>query len=616
MAGPRTNIKYINRDFDTLKQDLLQYVKLVYPDTYNDFSEASVGMMLLELNAYVGDVLSYHLDKRYNEMFLDTADQRESIFRIAKNLGFKPRGKRGSVCLVDLEIIVPVSGNVHDSRYALTYESGIQLQAENGTIFEVLEDVNFNNAYSFKGNPNREIIPLKDANGEITDYKLRKRVVALAGESVTEQIEVTTSNAKPYMEWVLEADDVLEIRNMVDTDTSAIPANENAWISDRTRTWHEVDYLGQSKVFIDTTTGQTATTRTGYWKSVDKRFEGNYDEDGKLTLTFGAGVKDFDFYANWLASGATQLETSQLLNNSSMGVIPSPGTYLQIRYRKGGGRQSNVPVSAITTVLNAIVSNIPGAGSVDSTQLAQTQRSLAVTNPIPAIGGAEETTNTEIKFLASANFAAQDRVVTIEDYVQRCLAMPSQYGTIFRVHAANDQSNFITRLYVLTKDDTNKLKNSGNELIKTNLATYLEQYRLLNDVVEIYDGRIINLGIDFTVLVDNGLNKRQVVYQCIKELERHFDIDNWQMADTIYISQVVDILREVQGVVNVVDVTFLNKYGGSYSNDLLPEGLLEGERARDTGQNRIRPMNNAIKCSVTSMFEIKYPSLDIVGRAL
>lgn len=616
MSSSRTNIKYINRDFDSIKQDLLSYVKLVYPDTYNDFSEASVGMMLLELNAYVGDVLSYHLDKRYNEMFLRTAEQRESLFRLAKNLGYKPRGKRGSACLVDLEITVPVSGNSYDARYALTYETGIQLQADNGTIFEVLEDVNFNSAYSFKGNLNREVIPVKNSAGDITEYRLRKRVVAVAGESVIEQLEVTTDTAKPYMTWTLEADDVLEIRNLVDTDTSTIPADENAWVSDRTRAWQEVDYLGQKKVFVDTTTGQTAAVRTGYWMEVDKRFEGNFDEDGLLTLTFGAGVKDFDLYANWLASGNTQLETQQLLNNSSMGVIPAPGTYLQIRYRKGGGRQSNVPVSAITTVNNAIVSVVPGEGSVDSATLAQTQRSLAVTNPIPAIGGAEETTNTELKFLASANFAAQDRVVTIEDYVQRCLAMPSQYGTIFRVHADNDQSNFVTRLYVLTRDETGKLKNTGNELIKTNLATYLEQYRLLNDVVEIHDGAVVNIGVDFTVHIDNGLNKRQVVYQCIRELESYFNIENWQMADTIYISQVVDILREVQGVINVVDVTFLNKYGGNYSNDILGAALLEGKIARDTGMNRIKPVNNAIKCSVTSMFEVKYPNVDIIGRTL
>lgn len=616
MSGPRTNIKYINRDFSSLKQDLLNYVKLVYPNSYQDFSEASIGMMLLEMTAYVGDVLSWHLDKRYNEMFLQTAQQRESMFRLAKNLGFKPKGKRGSATLVDLEITVPVNGDSFNSDFALTYERGIQLQADNGAIFEILEDVDFNNAYSFKGNPNREVIPVKDSNGNITEYILRKRVVATAGASVVEQLEITTSNAKPYMTWQLEADDILEIRNLVDTDTSTIPVDENAWVSDRDRIWNEVDYLGQKKVFIDTTTGQTATTRTGYWKSVDKRFEGNFDENGKLTLTFGAGVQDFDLYANWLASGNTQLQTQELLNNSSMGVIPAPGTVLQIRYRKGGGKTSNVPSSAITTINNAIVSTVPGGGSVDSAQLARTQRSLSANNPIPAIGGADENTNTEIKFLASANFAAQDRVVTIDDYEQRCLAMPSQYGTIFRVHAANDQSNFVTRLFVLTKDEEGKLKNTGNELIKTNLATYLEQYRLLNDVVEIYDGRIINIGIDFTVLVDNGLNKRQVIYQCIKELQSYFDISNWQMAGTIYIAQVIEILREVQGVINVSNITFLNKYGDNYSSDILPEALLVGEIVNNSGMNRILPVNNTIKCSTTSMFEIKYPNIDLIGRAL
>lgn len=616
MTAPRTNIKYINRDFASLKQDLLDYVKLVYPDQYQDFSEASVGMMLLELNAYVGDVLSYALDKRYNEMFLETAEQRQSLFRLARNLGYKPRGKRGSATLVDLEITVPVSGDTFDNRYALTYERGISLQSENGTIFEILEDVDFNNANSFRGNPNREVIPVKDNDGNIVEYTLRKRVVATAGESVTEQFEVTTDNARPYMTWTLSNDNILEIRNLIDSDVGSFPNTESEWVIDRDRIWYEVDYLAQNKVFIDTSTGQTASTRVGFWKEVDKRFESNYDEFGNLTLTFGAGVQNFDLYSNWLASGATQLETQQLLNNSSMGVIPSPGSYLQIRYRRGGGQQSNVPAKSINRVLDAIVSYVPGEATVGATELAAVQRSLSCSNPIPAIGGADSETNNEIRFMASSNFAAQDRVVTLDDYENRCLQMPSQYGTVFRVHAANDQSNFVTRLYVLTRDETGRLKNTGNDLIKNNLASYLERYRLLNDVVEIHDGRIINIGIDFTVLVENGLNKRRVVYQCIQELKDYFHVENWQMAQTIYIGQIYELLREVQGVVNVTNVSIINKYGGSYSSDVLPEALLEGKIVRNTGANKILPVNNAVKCSVTSMFEIKYPTKDIVGRAL
>lgn len=612
----RTNIKYINRTFDTLKQDLIEYCKLVYPEQYQDFSEASIGMMLLELNAYVGDVLSYHLDHRFNEMFLETAQQRSSLFRLSRNLGYKPRGKRGSATLVDLEITVPVSADTFDARYALTYERGIQLQSANGVVFEVLEDVDFNNPYSFKGNPNRQVIPIKDTDGNIVEYRLRKRVVATAGQTVTEQIEITSTNARPYMTWQLSNDDVLEIRDLIDSDTSTFPQTENEWVADRTRVWNEVDYLAQNKVFVDTSTGQTATTRSGYWREVTKRFESNYDELGNLTLTFGAGVQNFDLYANWLASGNTQLQTQQLLNNSSMGVIPAPGTYLQVRYRRGGGQESNVPTSAITTVLNAIVSNVPGEGSVDSAELAATQRSLTVTNPIPAIGGADAETNNEIRFMAASNFAAQDRVVTLDDYISRSLQMPSQYGTVFRVHAHNDQSNFVTRLYVLTKDETGRLKNTGNELVKNNLATYLEQYRLLNDVVEIHDGRIINIGIDFTVLVQNGLNKRQVVYQCIRALQDYFNIDNWQMAQTIYIGQLYELLREVQGVVNVTNISLINKYGGDYSNDVLPEALLEGKISPRQGSNVIRPINNAVKCSVTSMFEVKYANRDLIGRAL
>lgn len=613
--APRANIKYINRDFSSIKQDLLEFVKLTYPTQYNDFSESSVGLMLLELNAYVGDVLSYHLDKRYNEMFLETAQQRSSLFRLSRNLGYKPRGKRGSAVLVNLDLTVPVCGDTFDSQFALTYESGMLLRAENGTVFQIPEEVNFDSSVSFQGSPNREVIPVRDTNGNISEYILRKQVVALAGEIKTETFEITTNNAKPYMEIPLADENVLEIINVVDRDTSREPQTETDWVANRDRIWYEVDYLGQNRVFVDTTTGQTATTRTGYWKEVDKRFEKNYDELGNLTLTFGAGVLNFDNYANWLASGNTALQTEQLLNNSSMGVIPSPGTFIHVRFRSGGGIDSNVAAGSITSVNASVVSNVPGGAGVDSNVLATVQGSLSVSNPIPAIGGAEYETEDDVRFMAASNFAAQDRVVTLDDYISRSLQMPSEYGTIFRVHANNDQTNFVTRLYVLTKDENGKLKNTGNELVKTNLATYLESYRLLNDVVEIYDGRIINIGVEFTVLVEKGLNKQQVVYQCIKELERVFNVDNWQMAQTIYISQLTDLLAEVQGVVNVAELKLFNKYGGDYSSDVLPEALLEGE-IYNAGQNRIRPSNNAVKCSVTSMFEIKHPTRDIKGRAL
>lgn len=617
MAAPRTSIKYINRDFEGLKSDLLDYVKLVYPDQYQDFSEASIGMMLLELNAYVGDVLSYHLDKRYNEMFLETSQQRESLFRLARNLGFKPGGKRGSTTLVDVEITVPVSGDTFDSDYALSYEAGMRLQADDaGQIFEIPEPVNFNSPRSFNGTLNREVIPVKDASNSVVEYILRKRVVAVAGETKTATLEVTTENARPYMEWTLPSQDVLSLTTVINSDISTPPTSETDWVSDRDRIWYEVDYLGQNEVFVDTTTGQTATTRTGYWMEVNKRFDKSYDEFGNVTLTFGAGLQDFDLYGQWLASGASQLQTAELLNNTSMGVIPTPGTYLHARYRTGGGVESNLAANKITRVVQSVVSLVPGGGAVDSAQLAAVQSSLSVNNPIPAIGGSDERSNDEIRFMAASNFAAQDRVVTIQDYINRSLQMPPEYGTIFRVHAANDQTNFVTRLYVLTKDENGRLKNTDNDLIKQNLATYLENYRLLNDIVEIHDGRIINIGVDFTVLIERGLNKREVIYRCIQEVNEYLKVDNWQMAQTIYISRIVDLLQDIQGVVNVSDIKLTNKYGDGYSNDVLPAALLDGQISTRTGESRIIPVNNSVRCSATSMFEVKYPDTDIIGRAL
>lgn len=612
---PKTTIKYYSRDFDKLKQDLIEYAKLVYPDTYSDFSEASVGMMLIEMVAYVGDVLSYHLDKRYNEMFLETAQQRSSLIRLSNNLGYKVQGKRASACLVDLEITVPVSGNSYDQDYALSFEAGMKLQSTSGIIFEVLEEVDFNSDYSFEGTPNREVCPVTDSNGNVIEYILRKQVIATAGESTTDTLEVTADNVKPYMTWKLKENNIIEIRNLIDSDVATPPTTENEWVSDKDRIWEEVDYLGESRVFVDTSTGLTSTNRTGYWKEVQKRFVANYDELSNLTITFGAGILNFDLYNDWLSSGANVLKAAQVLNNSSMGVMPTPGTYLHVRYRVGGGFESNVAANTITKILSSNVSNVPGV-SVNAIQLAETISSLSVNNPIPAIGGRDEDTDDDIRFLASSNFAAQERVVTLDDYISRIQQMPAQYGTVFRAHANNDQSNSITRLYILTKDENGKLKNTGNELIKRNLAAYLEHYRLLNDIIEIHDGRIINIGIDFAVLVERGLNKQQVIFQCINELKDYFNIDNWQMAQTIHISKLVDILQEVQGVVNVSSIKLINKFGEGYSSDILPRSYLLGDPNTRTYENTIIPINNSVQCSMTGMFEVKYPTRDIIGRAI
>lgn len=622
MASPK-NFNYLNRDYESLKKDLMSHVKLYYPDQYNDFSEGSVGMMLLELNAYVGDILSHHTDQTFKEVFLDSAQNRKSVIKLAENLGYRARGRTGSVTLLDVSIVVPVLGDEPDSRYLITIQSGFRAKSESGVYFEVLEDIDFSQHTSFSGTKNRTIVPNYNSSNEIISYTITKTVVASAGQSKTAVLEVTATNAVPFMKWNLSSTDttITEILNVVSKTDRYSPVEESDWTEEGPNTiWYQVDSLPQERVYVDTTTGQTASTRSGYWKYIDNRFISRYDENGNLIVTFGAGVKDYSAYNQYLANGITGVTAASLLNNDSMGNIPTPGTYIHCRYRTGGGTASNVAQNKITIVDKKIVKTIPGGGSVPAATLAGVLNSITTTNPIPAIGGSDFETIEEIKEMARKTFSSQDRCVTIDDYISRVSMMPAQYGKVFRVYAEADPVDLNSNIFILTLDENGKLKNSGNQQIKLNVASYLSQYRILNDFVQIYDGRIVNLGIKFTIQVQKEYNKKQVIVNCIDKLTQYFNVSKWNMNQPIYISQVTELLRSQPGVINVVNLNFYNKFGTTYSTDVLPNtnihNLSDIAKATQLGEVEIYPTNNTIYSSPTTMFEIKYPEKDILGSAI
>lgn len=618
----KINFNYLNRDYETIKNDLMAYVKVYYPDQYNDFSESSVGMMLLELNAYVGDILSYHVDQSFNEMFMDSAKNRDSVIRIAKNLGYKARGKSPAATLLDVSIEVPTLGDGYDENYMITIQKGMVCKSSNGVKFEVIDDIDFSSHVSLTGVINRTIDPVYNSDNEIVNYLITKTVPAVAGETKVKTLEVTSDNSIPFMKWMPDADDVeiTEIRDIVSKTDRFPPETEAEWTDEGTNTyWYQVDSLPQERVFVDNnTTGGTGAE--GYWKYVEKRYETDYDKDGNAYVTFGAGIEDYNSYADFLANGASALTVTTILNNDSYGEIPSIGNYLHMRYRSGGGAKTNQSVNSIRTVESKVVSYIPGGAALPAGKVSAVVNSISCNNPIPAIGGAEFQTIDEIKSSARKHFSSQDRCVTIDDYTSRVTLMPASYGKVFRSWAEADPDSMSTKLHILTRDENGKLKNSGNDQIKFNLASYLKNYKVLNDFVSIVDGRIINLGIKFAVQVGKEHNKKDVIVSCIKELTNYFAVENWQMNSVIYISEVTELLMEQPGVVNVAQLDFYNKAGGNYSTDVIAYGVQNNltmvQQLAANGEVVIEPINNKILSSPTSMFEIKYPDVDIRGAAL
>lgn len=612
------NFNYLNRDFDSLKNDLMNYVKVYYPDRYTDFSESSVGMMLLELNAYVGDILSYHVDKNFNELWMDTAQNRDSVLRIAKNLGYKPGGKKPAVTLLDVTINVPPDGDSFDTDYLITIQ-GFRASSPSGAYFEVSDSIDFSSHSAVTGTVNRFVEPVYNSSNEIVSYNITKRVAAVAGETKYGVLEITDTNSVPYLKWNIDNTDpnITEVISVIGKDNRYTPTTLADWTdSGQYTAWYKVDSLPQERVFVDTSTGTTGSE--GYWKYIEKRYTMDYDDNGHVYLTFGAGLQDYNSYNDFISGGVNTLTSETLLNNDSLGEIPSPGTYLHVQYRTGGGSTTNSAANTVTNVVAKTVSNVPGGAGLPTGVLNGVINSMVVTNPIPAIGGRDFPTVDEIKTYAEGHYAAQDRCVTVDDYISRISLMPSDYGNVFRSYAQADPDSMNTRIYILTKDETGRLKNSGNDQIKSNIAAYLANYKVLNDFVVLDDGRIINIGINFTVQIDKAYNKRDVITNCINRLIDYFKIDRWQMSDTIYISQVSEMLRDQPGVVNVVSIQFKNKVGGDYSSDILASNynLTQVVKLAQDGEVDIVPDSNKIKAPLTGMFEIKYPNVDIKGAAI
>lgn len=618
----KMKFNYLNRNFESFKNDLQNYVRVYYPEQYSDFSEATVGMMLLELNAYVGDVLSYHVDTKFNELFLKTAVNRDSVIKLANNLGYKPRGKTGAVTLLNISIDVPTLGDTYDEDYLITLSSGFKAKGTNGVTYQVLEPVDFSSHFSLAGNINRTIVPNYNTSNEIESYKFTKTVAAFAGEIKTASVEITNDKGIPFFKWTPNESDrsIISIQNIVSTSTRFTPTNEAGWTeAGDNLVWYEMDTLAQERVFVDTSTGGTKSE--GYWKYTAQRFITEYDEAGALWITFGAGVKDYDNFSTYLLEGVSGMTAANLLNNDSLGSIPEPGTYIQCRYKTGGGMETNIGMNQIRQIEYSEVDYIPGGVGVDTAKYGDLLDSMTVVNPVPAVGGRDFETIEEIKEYSKKHFSSQDRCVTVDDYISRVQLMPSTYGNVFRCYAQADPDSMNTALYILTKDESGLLSNTGNDDLKYNVAAYLDRYKILNDFVNIYDGRIINIGINFTLQIDSSYNKREVLVNSMKMLKSHFAVNNWQMNETVYISQINELLREQPGVINVVNLEFVNKIGGNYSSDILAINsknfnLRDAAYIAEHGEIVITPVNNAIKAPITGMFEIKYPNKDIKGAAL
>lgn len=608
MATTTNFIKYSSRTFSQIKDDLIALIKQQYPDVLSDFTDSSVGSMMIDLNAGVANNLSINIDRVFQETQLEYAQQRNSILNIAKNMGFNIPARRPSVTVVDFTVTVPPNGDRPDSTYYPTLQPGAQVLG-GGKIFETQDVIDWNSPISNLGDPNRAIIPNLDSNGIIQNYSVTKREVVVNGSTNIYKRVITSTDVVPFFSLTLPDPDVIEIESVILLEGTNYSSNPSvADFYDSTKRYYEVDYLAQQKVFVENPSAginsgsqqNTDGIKAGRWINVTRKFIKEFTPNGFCKLTFGSGDSESKpFEDGLLKEGVTNREfLNNFLKNTALGEMLKADHTLFIRYRTGGGINSNLGANTLTQ-LGSFDLRVNGTRA-DSNQ--EVQRSLTVNNPIPAIGGNDGLTVEQIRQLIKYNFSSQGRDVTLTDYLLQIYKMPGKFGSPFRANAYKENNKIV--ISVLDVDSDGKLSNVSNSLMKENLAEYLSGYRMINDYIEIKDGKIFNLAFDIDVYVEN-ISDRTIANNIITTVRDFFDINNYEMNTDIHIADLNNEILNVNGVINVIDIKVYNKVGGQYSNNAVSQEI------SNVNTGEITLINNTIYSTTDSMFEIKYPEKDI-----
>jgi hypothetical protein len=611
------DIKYFNRDFAGLKNLLVDYTKTYFPNTYNDFSPSSPGTMFMEMAAYVGDVMSFYLDNQIQETFLQYARQTENIYNLAYMLGYRPKVTKASTVNIDIYQQVPakLSGSVYipDFDYALYFPENTQVRSNLGENYFLIQD-NINFSVSNSLDPTE--VTIYQTSGINPQFFLLKKTK----QSISGQIQSQTfSFGAPtsFSTALIEDTDIIQILDIIDSDGNI---------------WYEVPYLGQEMIYqsIKNTNpndpNNSQNTDAPYLlqlEKVSRRFVSRFKSNGTLEIQFGSGItadvdEEITPNADNVGLGlpyqqiklTTAFDPTNFLQTDTYGIAPA-NTTLTVRYLTGGGVNSNVDANTITILDNPSSVQFLN-NNLNSTTANYIFSTIALTNPTAASGGSDGDTLEEIRQNTLSTFQTQLRSVTSEDYLVRALSMPSNYGSIAKAYVEPTKASNVTTgeipstldLYVLGYSNDKKLVNVSST-IKQNLSTYLSQYRMVGDSVNIKDAFVINIGINFEVITLPNYNNNEVLFNCIETLKTFFNIQNWQINQPIILRNIYTILDAVKGIQTVKNIEIINKSGitlgySQYSYDV--KGAVQ---------------NGIVYPSLDPMiFEVKYPDVDIQGRVV
>lgn len=599
-------IQYTSRNFADIRTDLIDMVKQYYPDIFNDFNDASVGMMLLELNAAVGDMLSFNTDRMFQETQIDYAQERKSVLSLARTFGLKIPGKSPSVTIVDFTVTLPVLGDTFDISYAPIIKAGSQVTG-GGKVFETSDDIDFSSPFTIGGIPNRIVIPNFDSNNNLINYSVTKREIVLNGYTKTFKRIFSSTDVRPFLEIVLPENNVLSIESVITlVGTNFVQEPSIADYLNQDNQWFEVDALAEDKVFIEDNSriSDNSGVRPGKWVSVNQKFIREYTDLGFTKIILGGGSQDISSISQFDTNSALATQIGNFINNMSLGTVPTANTTMFIKYRVGGGADTNLGPNVLRG-LGVLNIDVNGTNQVINNSV---KNSLKVNNAFPALGGKDAPSVDEIRNMVRYNFSSQNRAVTIKDYQTRIAQMPGKYGVPFRCGVFEEQNKIKT--YILGLDANSKLTNDSTSALRENIATYLADYRMINDYVQITNGRIVNLAFEIDLFIDKKIPSSQIISQVISDVQTYMDINNFQMGDNIYISPLIETINNVGGVLNVLEIRVYNKVGqGLYSvNEISQPYLDETTRQIDLTDDY------TLFGEPTTMFEIKIPAKDIICR--
>ena len=598
-------ISYTVRDFQSIRQELINYTKTYYPDLIDNFNDASLFSVFLDLNAAVADNLHYHIDRSIKETVLQYAQQRSSIYNIARTYGLKIPGQRPSIALVDFSITVPAFGDKEDERYLGILRRGSQILGA-GQVFENTQDINFASPFNQDGFPNRLKIPNFDSNGNLVNYTITKREPIVNGITKVFKRVITPNDVRPFFEFFLPEKNVLGVTSIIQRDGTSyanVPTAQE-FLGAQGR-WYEVSALADDRVFIEDPTkpSDNPSIKVGKYIQTQNRFVTEFTPEGFQKITFGGGTNTAEDQLREFTSFDVPLKIQRYQNNSmSLGNTPQANTTMFIQYRIGGGLATNLGVNVINQI-GAVDFFVNGPSDLLNTSVIN---SLACNNVTAAIGGAGYLSTEEVRNYVTFNFAAQNRAVTVNDYEAIIRNMPGQFGAPAKVSITENNNKI--NVNILSYDPTGNLTSDVSQTLKQNLATYLSNYRMLNDYVSIGSAQVIDLGVDVQVVLDATQNQGVVISSIIDRITTFFSSTLRGLGENILVSELNRIIQSENGVVSVGELSIYNKVGGQYSS------AQTSMPYSDSATKKIALVDNTIFAEPNQIYQIKFPQKDITVR--